>query len=192
MPLVGQKAPAFKADAVVGTEFKSIQLEDYRGKWVVLFFYPLDFTFVCPTELTAFQDRLTEFRELGAEVVAVSVDSKFSHLAWNNTPRGKGGLGGVQYPILSDLSKEIARSYDVLLAAGYALRGLFLIDPEGMVQHATLNAPNVGRNVEETLRVLRASQTALKTGEVCPVNWAPGKETINPKSAGAWFEKHAR
>ncbi|MBI5369181.1 MAG: peroxiredoxin [Planctomycetes bacterium] len=194
MSLIGQKAPAFKADALVGNEFKNLSLEDYRGKWTILFFYPLNFTFVCPTEITGFQDRLSEFRELGAEVIAVSVDSKFSHLAWNSTPRTKGGLGGIQYPLVADLNKEISRSYDVLLPSGVALRGLFLIDPDGTIQHSTINNLSVGRNVDETLRVLRAFQTAQKTGDVCPMNWTPGKDTMtpNPKGAQAWFERHGK
>ncbi len=192
MPLIGQKAPDFKADAVVGTEFRQVHLEDYRGKWVVLYFYPLDFTFVCPTEITSFSDRLKDFKEIGTEVIAVSIDSKFSHLAWNNMARNKGGLGGVQYPLVSDLQKTIARDYDVLLPTGFALRGLFVIDAEGVVQHATVNNTSVGRNIDEVLRTVKAFQTAAKTGEVCPMNWTPGKETINPKAAQAWFEKHGR
>ena len=135
MSLVQKKAPSFQTDAVVkGGDFKTISLEDYNGKWVVLFFYPLDFTFVCPTEITAFSDRYADFQKLGAEVLACSVDSKFSHLAWINTPRNKGGLGELNYLLLADLSKKIAADYDVLLDAGIALRGLFIIDPKGVVR----------------------------------------------------------
>ena len=194
MSLVGQKAPTFKADALVGNDFKSISLEDHKGKWVVLFFYPLNFTFVCPTEITAFQDKLGQFKEAGAEVIAVSVDSKYSHLAWNNTARNRGGLGGVQFPLVSDLSKEVCKAYDVLLPSGIALRALFLIDPQGTIQHTTVNFLSVGRSVDETLRVLRAFQTVEKTGEVCPANWTPGKPTMpqNPSGAAIFFEKHAK
>jgi peroxiredoxin (alkyl hydroperoxide reductase subunit C) len=195
MSLVGQKAPDFTLDAVVNGDFAQVKLSDFKGKYVVLFFYPLDYTFVCPTEITAFADRYEEFKKLGAEVLAASVDSKFVHLAWQKTPRKQGGLGAVPFPHLSDLNKSLARDYGVLLEpAGVALRGLFVIDEEGVVQHATVNHLGVGRNVEETLRTLQAIQIVKKTGEVCPANWKPGGETMKGDVKGAleYFEKHAK
>ncbi len=193
MNLVGQKAPDFNLDAVVGGEFAQVKLGDYKGKYVVLFFYPLDYTFVCPTEITAFADAHEKFKELGAEVIAASVDSKFVHLAWQQTPRKQGGLGAVPFPHVADLNKTLARDYGVLLEpAGVALRGLFIIDDEGVVQHATINNLGVGRSVEETLRTLQAIQTVKKTGEVCPANWKPGADTMKGDVTGstAYFEKH--
>jgi len=187
---VQQPAPNFKGHAVVNGQFKEIQLSDYKGKYLVLFFYPLDFTFVCPTEIIAFSDRAEEFRQLGCEVVAVSVDSHFCHLAWVNTPRKAGGLGNMQIPLLADLSKQISRDYGVLLEdAGIALRGLFIIDPNGTVRQITVNDLPVGRSVDETLRLLKAFQYTDKHGEVCPANWQPDKPTINPKNAKDYFEK---
>ena len=190
--LVQKPAPEFKGQAVVGKEFKEVKLSDYKGKWVVLFFYPLDFTFVCPTEITAFSDNYAKFKELNAEVIGVSVDSHFTHLAWINTSRKEGGLGQLQYPLLSDLSKNIARDYGVLLDAGIALRGLFIINPEGVVQYTVVHDLGVGRSVEETLRVLAAFQQVKKTGEVCPANWAPGKETMKPSPTASkqYFSKN--
>ena len=189
---VGSKAPEFAGDAVIGNEFKPIKLADYKGKWVVLFFYPLDFTFVCPTEIVAFNDHLEDFKKVGAEVIACSVDSKFSHLAWNNTPLDKGGLGGIKYPLLADLTKNISRDYGVLMEGpGIALRGLFIIDPDGTLQHSTINNLSVGRSVKETLRVLKAFQYTVKNGEVCPANWDEGKEAMKPTAAstGAYLAK---
>lgn len=180
MSLVQKKAPEFTTDAVVGGEFKQIKLADYKGKWVVLFFYPLDFTFVCPTEITAFSDRVADFKNLNAEVLGCSVDSKFSHLAWINTDRKNGGLGKIDYPLLADLNKTIASNYGVLLDAGIALRGLFIINPEGVVQYEVVHDLGIGRNVDETLRVLEAIQTVQKTGEVCPANWSKGGQTMKP------------
>ena len=193
--LVGNPAPPFKADAVVGGEFKSISLDDYKGKWKVLFFYPLDFTFVCPTEITAFSNEITRFRELNTEVFGASVDSKFSHLAWCHVSRQEGGLGKIDYPLLSDLNKSIARSYGVLLEnEGIALRGLFIIDDKNSVVHSTVNHLSVGRNVEEVLRLVEAFQHTAKHGEVCPANWAKGADSMrpDPKGSQAWFNKHAR
>lgn len=149
--IVGKPAPAFQLDAVQSGTFKSISLEDYRKKWVVLFFYPLDFTFVCPTEILAFSDRLDEFKKLGAEVLGVSVDSKFSHLAWTERSRKEGGIEGLRYALLADLNKKVAADYGVLADGGIALRGLFIVDPDGVVQHATINNLGVGRSVDETL-----------------------------------------
>jgi peroxiredoxin (alkyl hydroperoxide reductase subunit C) len=179
---VGQTAPDFSATAVYDQEFKSIKLSDYRGKYVVLFFYPLDFTFVCPTEITAFSDRYGEFKALNTEILGVSVDSEFSHLAWIQTDRKAGGLGDLSYPLVADLKKEISTAYNVLDPdAGVALRGLFIIDPEGVIQHATINNLAVGRNVDETLRVLQAFQYVQShPDEVCPAGWKPGEKTMNP------------
>ena len=184
---VGLQAPDFTATAVVDQEFKEISLSQYRGKYVVLFFYPLDFTFVCPTEITAFSDRYDAFKALNTEVLGVSVDSQFSHLAWIQTERKQGGLGDIAYPLVADLKKEIAAAYNVLdEAEGVALRGLFIINPEGVVQHATVNNLPVGRNVEETLRVLQAFQhVEANPDEVCPANWTPGERTMNPDPVGS-------
>lgn len=180
MSLVQKPAPEFSADAVLDGDFKRVSLSDYKGKWLVLFFYPLDFTFVCPTEITAFSDRIEDFKKVGAEVVGCSIDSKFSHLAWVNTPRDKGGLGQIHYPLLADVTKKIAADYDVLLPGGVALRGLFLINPEGNVVYQVVHDLNVGRSVDETLRVIEAFQTSAKTGDVCPANWNQGKDTMTP------------
>ncbi|OUC11548.1 MAG: peroxiredoxin [Alkalinema sp. CACIAM 70d] len=179
---VGQAAPDFTATAVVDQEFKTIKLSDYRGKYVVLFFYPLDFTFVCPTEITAFSDRYEEFSKLNTEVLGVSVDSEFSHLAWIQTDRKSGGVGDLNYPLVADLKKEISTAYNVLDPdAGVALRGLFIIDKEGIIQHSTINNLAVGRSVDETLRTLQAFQyTQSHPDEVCPAGWQPGAATMNP------------
>lgn len=185
--LVGREAPDFSADAVVnGTEFKKITLSEYKGKkYVVLFFYPLDFTFVCPTELHAFQEQLDEFKDLNTEVIGVSVDSKFSHFAWLNTPRAEGGIQGVKYPVVSDLNKTITRNYDVEVdGAGIAYRGLFLIDKNGIVQHQVINNLPLGRNVDEALRMVKALQFFEKNGEVCPANWNEGKQGMKPDNEG--------
>ena len=179
---VGQSAPDFTATAVVDQEFKTIKLSDYRGRYVVLFFYPLDFTFVCPTEITAFSDRYEEFTSLNTEVLGASVDSEFSHLAWIQTERKAGGLGDLAYPLVSDIKKEISAAYNVLEPeAGVALRGLFLIDKDGILQHATINNLSFGRSVDETLRVLQAVQHVQShPDEVCPAGWTPGDKTMNP------------
>lgn len=185
--LVGREAPDFTADAVVnGNEFKTFTLSDLRGKkYTVLFFYPLDFTFVCPTELHAFQEKVAEFNDLGAEVVGVSVDSKFTHFAWLNTPKAEGGIEGVKYPLVSDLKKTIARDYDVLAEdAGVAFRGLFLIDKNGVVQHQLVNNLPLGRNVDEAIRLLKALQFFEKNGEVCPANWNEGDKGMKPNDSG--------
>ncbi len=183
--LVTKPAPDFKGQAVVGKEFKEIRLSDYEGKWLVLFFYPLDFTFVCPTEICSFSDRASEFNKIGAEVVACSVDSHFSHLAWVNTPRNQGGLGSMNIPLLSDMSKKISSDYGVLLDSGIALRGLFLIDPKGVIRSAIVNDLPVGRSVDEVLRVLSAFQFFEKHGEVCPANWKPGEKSMKPDPEGS-------
>ncbi len=180
---VGQPAPDFSATAVYDMEFKTVRLSDYRGKkYVVLFFYPLDFTFVCPTEITAFSDRYDEFAKLDTEILGVSVDSEYSHLAWIQTERKAGGVGELRYPLISDLKKEISAAYNVLdPAAGVALRGLFIIDKEGIIQHATINNLAFGRSVDETLRTLQAIQyVQAHPDEVCPANWQPGQRTMKP------------
>ncbi len=185
--LVGLQAPEFSATAVVDQEFQTVTLSQYRGKYVVLFFYPLDFTFVCPTEITAFSDRYGDFSSRNTEVLGVSVDSQFSHLAWIQTDRKQGGIGDIAYPLVADLKKEIASAYNVLDEdAGVALRGLFIIDPDGVIQHATINNLAVGRNVDETLRVLQAFQhVKANPDEVCPANWTPGEKTMNPDPVGS-------
>lgn len=179
---VGQVAPDFKATAVLDQEFKTIKLSDYRGKYVVLFFYPLDFTFVCPTEIIAFSERYEDFKKLNTEVLGASVDSEFSHLAWVQTDRKSGGLGDIKYPLVADIKKEISSAYNVLdPEAGIALRGLFIIDKEGVIQHATINNLAFGRSVDETLRTLQAIQYVQShPDEVCPAGWKPGDVTMNP------------
>jgi len=189
---IGKPAPAFTAEAVVDGEFKQVSLSDYKGKYLVFFFYPLDFTFVCPTEIIAFSDRVQEFRDIGAEVVGASVDSHFTHLAWIKTPRKEGGLGKMQIPLVSDLTKEISRNYGVLLEdQGITLRGLFIIDPAGIIRQITINDLPVGRDVDETLRLVQAFQFVDKNGEVCPAGWKPGKDTIipNPNDKVKYFQK---
>jgi len=184
-------APEFKCEAVMADgQFGNVSLADYKGKYVVLFFYPLDFTFVCPTEIIDFSDRSDEFRKVGCEVVAASVDSKFSHLAWVQTPRNKGGLGTMKIPLIADLTKSLATDYGVLMEeAGITLRGLFIIDGKGIIRHITMNDPPVGRNVDEVLRLVQAYQYTDKHGEVCPSGWTPGKSTINPANKLEYFEK---
>uniref|UniRef100_UPI00358E2857 peroxiredoxin-2-like isoform X2 n=1 Tax=Myxine glutinosa TaxID=7769 RepID=UPI00358E2857 len=189
---VTRPAPFFRGTAVLNEIFNEISLDDYKGKYLVLFFYPLDFTFVCPTEIIAFSDKLNEFQQVNCEVVGVSVDSQFSHLAWLKTPRKAGGLGNLKFPLLSDITKKISRDYGVLLEEqGIALRGLFLIDPEGVVRHAGINDLPVGRSVDETLRLLKAFQFVATHGEVCPANWKPNSPTIKPDPDGAqeYFQK---
>jgi len=190
---VQKEAPGFTATAVIGEDFKTIGLADYRGKYVLLFFYPLDFTFVCPTEIVAFSDRIEDFRKRGAEVIGVSVDSKFSHLAWIQTPRAQGGLGGLKYPLVSDLTKKISHDYGVLLDGGIALRGLFLIDKQGVVRAMTVHDLPLGRSVDEAVRVLDALQFFEKHGEVCPADWKPGAATIKPgvKESKEYYQKAA-
>lgn len=177
MPLVGSKAPNFTLPSTKNMEKLDIpvSLEEYKGKWLVLFFYPLDFTFICPTEITALSDRTQEFKDLDAEILGVSTDSVHSHRAWINTPREKNGLGELNYPLASDITHSLSRELGVLIEdAGITLRGLFIIDPEGVIQHATVNNNNVGRNVDEVLRVLEACQT----GGLCPANWKPGQALL--------------
>jgi alkyl hydroperoxide reductase subunit AhpC len=192
MPALIQKsAPDFTATAVINEEFQTVKLSDYRGKYVVLFFYPLDFTFVCPTEIIAFSDKIEEFHKRGAEVLGVSVDSQFSHLAWIKSPRSEGGLGGLKYPLVSDLSKSIASDYGVLLEGGVALRGTFLIDKAGILRHMVVNDLPLGRNIDEAIRMIDALKFFETQGEVCPANWKPGAATIKPgvKESKEYFAK---
>ena len=186
-PLVGNPAPDFSAEAVFDQEFVNVTLSQYKGeKYVVMFFYPLDFTFVCPTEITAFSDRYDEFAELGCEVLGISVDSQFSHLAWVQTDRKEGGLGDLRYPLVSDLKKEISEKFQVLSDEGVALRGLFIVDKEGVIQHSTINNLAFGRSVDETLRTLQAIQYVQNNpDEVCPAGWKPGSATMKPDPEGS-------
>lgn len=184
--LVGKKAPDFSATAVIEGEFKEdFRLSNFKGKNVLLFFYPLDFTFVCPTELHAFQEKLGKFQDLNTEVIGVSIDSHFSHLAWLNTSVDEGGIMGVQYPLVSDINKTIARDYDVLIPNdGVALRGAFLIDGQGVVRHQTVNDLPLGRNIDEFIRLIEALDFHEEHGEVCPANWEKGAKTMSPDSEG--------
>lgn len=184
--LVGKSAPAFKTKAVQGKRIiDNFSLSDFLGKYVVFFFYPLDFTFVCPTELHAFQEKLEEFEKRNAQLIGCSVDSCYSHLAWNNTPKAKGGIEGVNYPLVADLNKNIARDYDVLIPhEGIAYRGLFLIDRKGIVRHQTVNDLPLGRSVDEALRMLDALIYFENNGEVCPANWQQGKKSMKPTQEG--------
>lgn len=183
--LVGQHAPNFKTKAVVNKDIVDFSLESLRGKYIVLLFYPLDFTFVCPTELHAFQEKSQAFEARNAQVIACSVDSAFSHLAWLNTPREIGGIEGVEYPLVSDLDKSISRSFHVLNEEdGIAYRGLFLIDQNGIIRHQLVNDLPLGRSVDETLRMLDALITYENLGEVCPANWMPGDKTLKPTAEG--------
>lgn len=186
MVQIQKQAPDFTAEAVMPDgSIKEIRLSDYRGKYVVLFFYPLDFTFVCPTEIIAFSDRIEEFRARGAEVLAVSVDSVNAHLAWRNQPRREGGIGEVAYPLISDLDKNISREYGVLLdKPAVALRGIFIIDREGVVRSMTINDLPLGRSVDEALRILDAWQHVEKYGEVCPADWHPGEKAMKATYEG--------
>lgn len=193
--LVTKPAPEFTAQAVMKDgSFKEISLSDYKGKYVVLYFYPLDFTFVCPSEILAFNSRVKEFEERGVQLLGVSVDSHFSHFAWRNTPVDKGGIGQIDYPLVSDMSKSIARDYGILLNDSVALRGLFLIDQKGNVRHSTINDLPIGRNVEEAIRVVDALQFHEEHGEVCPANWKKGEEAMKPTAEGvaSYLSKHAK
>ncbi|KAI9363984.1 thioredoxin-like protein [Zopfochytrium polystomum] len=178
-------APHFEAEAVYKNEFTKISLSQYRGKWVVLFFYPADFTFVCPTEIVAFSDRVKEFEKLDSQVIGASVDSKHSHLAWIHQPRKEGGLGSMAIPIISDITKQISYEYGVLIDQGpdigLSLRGTFIIDPDGIVRHMSVNDLGVGRSVDETLRLLEALQYNTKHGEVCPAGWKKGDQSMLPE-----------
>ena len=210
--LVTQPAPDFKTTAIMpDNPFKDMCISDYKGKKVVLFFYPLDFTFVCPTELIAFDKRLAEFEKRNVQVLGCSVDSQFSHLAWKNTDVNNGGIGNVQYPIIADLDKSIARDYDVLIGAepatvlteeeenntsvggDVALRGSFLIDEEGTVRHAVINDLPLGRNIDEMLRMIDALAHNQEYGEVCPAGWTEGDDGMKDTSEGvaSYLTEHA-
>nr|QCI07889.1 2-Cys peroxiredoxin [Pleonosporium borreri] len=180
---VGYQAPDFLATAVYDQEFKEIHLSDYLGKYLILLFYPLNFTFVCPTEITAFSDSYDKFKELNTEILAISVDSEYCHLAWTQIDRENGGVGNLKYPLVSDLNKSISKSYNVLTQDSKALRGLFILDKEGIIQHILVNNLDVGRSVDEALRILQAIQyVQVNPDEVCPANWQPGSKTIVTKS----------
>ncbi|KAG7087272.1 hypothetical protein E1B28_013251 [Marasmius oreades] len=190
--LIQRPAPAFKAEAVVEDLFQEVSLCDYLGRWVVLFFYPMDFTFVCPTEILAFNDALEQFNKLDTVVIGVSTDSKYSHFAWASQPRKEGGLGPkLKLPLIADRNMSISRAYGVLLEdEGIALRGLFIIDPKGILRQITVNDLPVGRSVDETIRLLKAFQFTDKHGEVCPANWSEGGKTIktdHPTDSLAYF-----
>ena len=193
---IQKPAPEFKGTAW-DKEFKEIQLSDYLGKYLVFFFYPLDFTFVCPTEIIDYSNKAKEFRKVGCEVVGCSVDSHFTHRQWDLTPKEDGGLGGLDIPLLSDLDKSISESYGVLLDAGISLRGTFIIDDKGILRHSTINDLPVGRNIDETLRLVQAFQYTDKHGEVCPSSWTPGATTMeaDPDSNVTklyWKDTHAK
>lgn len=194
--LVTKPAPDFTANAVLADNSidETFSLSSLRGKYVVLFFYPLDFTFVCPTEILAFDEKLEEFKKRNAEVVGVSVDSQYTHLAWKKTPTDNGGIGPIRYPLVADLKKEIARDYGVLFQDEVALRGLFLIDREGIIRHAVINDLPLGRNVAEALRMLDALRFHEEKGDVCPANWNEGDEGMDASPDGVvdFLSKYSR
>lgn len=193
--LVGKKAPDFTATTVLGNnEITNITFSEFtKGKYAVVFFYPLDFTFVCPSELIAFDHRLEEFRARNVEVLGVSIDSQFTHLAWKNTPVDKGGIGQVGYPMVADIKHEICRAYDVEFEGGVAFRGSFLIDREGIVRHQVVNDLPLGRNIDEMLRMVDALQFTEEHGEVCPAGWSKGKAGMraNPAGVADYLAKNA-
>lgn len=195
--LVGKPAPDFTAKAVMGdneiNETFNLKTQ-IKGKYALVFFYPLDFTFVCPTEILAFDHRLDEFKERNVEIIGVSVDSQFTHLAWKGTPVEKGGLGQVRFPLVADLSKSIARDYDVLKDDEVALRGTFLIDRDGIVQHQVVNNLGLGRNIDEAIRMVDALQFTEKHGEVCPAGWNKGKVGMKASTTGVaeYLASHAK
>ncbi|MES1908772.1 MAG: hypothetical protein MHM6MM_001646 [Cercozoa sp. M6MM] len=188
---VDEVSSDFTAQAVVNGEIEPLSLSNFEGKWVVLFFYPLDFTFVCPTEILEFSAKANEFEEVNAQVLGISVDSVYSHLAWQKTDKSEGGLGGyLNFPLLSDLDRSISESFGALREEGFTNRTTVIIDPEGVVKHLSTNAPEVGRNVDEVLRLVKAYQHAAEHGEVCPAGWKDsGDKTIvpNPEDAKEYF-----
>jgi len=193
--LVTQQAPEFTADAVMpDNSFAQVSLSGYKGKYVYLLFYPLDFTFVCPSEILAFNKKLDEFKKRNCELISVSVDSKFTHLAWKNTKIEDGGIGNVQFPMVADLNKEITKAYGIEHPASVALRGLFLIDPKGTVRHCVINDLPLGRSVDEALRMLDALQFTDTHGDVCPANWKQGDEAMKPTAEGvaSYLAKHGK
>ncbi len=183
---IGQQAPDFEAVAVMadGTFKEDFKLSDYRGKYVVLFFYPLDFTFVCPSEIIEFSKKVEEFKSRGAEVIGVSVDSQFSHWAWRNTAVNDGGIGEVKYPLVADIKKTISRDYGVLLDDSIALRGTFVIDKDGVIQSMVVNNLPLGRNIDEAIRMVDALKHTEEHGEVCPAGWTKGDEAMTPTADG--------
>ena len=192
--LVTREAPDFTATAVTAdNQFAELTLSDYRGQYVILYFYPLDFTFVCPSEIIAFNKKLAEFEKRNTQVIGVSIDSEFSHFAWKNTEPKNGGIGNIQYPLVSDIKKEISNSYGVLFDDAVALRGLFLIDKEGIVRHCVVNDLPLGRNVDEAIRMIDALQFFEAHGDVCPANWKPGEEGMVPSASGVaeYLKNHA-
>jgi peroxiredoxin 2/4 len=193
--LVTREAPDFTAEAVMpDNTFAQLSLSSYKGKYVYLLFYPLDFTFVCPSEILAFDKKLAEFKKRNCELVSVSVDSRFTHLAWKNTKVEDGGIGQVQFPMVEDLTKQISRDYGILLGDKVALRGLFLIDPKGVVRHCVINDLPLGRSVDEAIRMLDALQFTDTHGEVCPANWKQGDDAMKPTAEGVatYLAKHAK
>ncbi len=193
--LVTRQAPDFTATAVMGdNSFKEdFKLSDFQGKYVILFFYPLDFTFVCPSEIIAFDKALAKFQEKNCEVIGVSIDSQFTHWAWKNTPVNDGGIGNIQYPLVADLDKKISRQYGVLLDMGVALRGTFLIDKQGVIRHAVINDLPLGRSIDEALRMVDALEFHESHGDVCPANWKAGEDAMTPTAEGVadYLTKHA-
>jgi len=186
---IGSAAPAFSCEALVGDEFKTISLDDYKGQWLVLFFYPLDFTFVCPTEITQFNDRAGEFADLNTAVVGASIDSKFVHKAWANTPRSEGGLGAMSIPLLADVTKKVGTDYGAMLGDnGFTCRATYIIDPQQNLRHMSFNDPPVGRNVDEILRTLQGYQYSdTNPGMVCPVGWTPKKKAMSVAKSSEYF-----
>ena len=192
-----QKAPYWSALAVENEKFVKLNSEEYKGKYLVLLFYPFDFTYVCPTELISFSENMHKFKQINANVVGVSTDSHFTHLAWLKTPRSQGGVGKLNFPLVADISKKISKNYQVLVEDenddlfGASLRGLFIIDDKGIIRSLTINDAAVGRSVDETLRLVQAFQHADQYGEVCPANWTPGSDTIIPDQdkKNEYFEK---
>jgi len=195
MMMVTKEAPGFTATAVLAdNSFKEdFSLKDFRGKYVILFFYPLDFTFVCPSEILAFNTAFEEFEKHNCQLIGISVDSHYSHLAWKKTAVKDGGIGNIQYPLVADLDKSISLNYGVLLKEGVALRVLFLIDREGIIRHQVINDLPLGRSVNEALRLLHALQFTEQHGEVCPANWQKGEEAITPSAEGIaeYLTKHS-
>ena len=183
--IVAQEAPDFAAQAVMpDNTFQDLKLSSYRGQYVLLFFWPLDFTFVCPSEIVAFDQALDQFKQRNCQVIGASIDSHFTHLAWKNTPLDQGGIGQVGFPMVADLDKSISETYGVLHNGAIALRGLFLIDKDGILRHALINDLPLGRNVDEAIRVLDALQFTEEHGEVCPANWKPGDAAMKPTADG--------
>jgi peroxiredoxin (alkyl hydroperoxide reductase subunit C) len=193
MSLVTKQAPDFEAETVMpNNSFEKVSLSSFRGQYVLVFFYPLDFTFVCPSEILAFNRQVEDFKARGCQVLGISVDSIYTHLAWKNTPVDQGGIGPIQFPLVSDMSKSISEDYGVLLEDGISLRGLFLIDKDGVIRHELVNDLPLGRNVDEALRVIDALQFFEEHGDVCPANWRPGDEAMKPTAEGVadYLSKH--